>query len=156
MKSVRFLFACLAVLGIAGWLWLRQPDSPTRELSPISLTTFEVAPPSPEAGLALAAAARTWPGVTAATYTDASKLLSLAHTEVLSVSVLQKRLQTLTPAPVKQKIFHAPTGAQCPVPQEFLAALPGYFLVGGLASLVLLLAITFWLNQWKIRPLVNN
>lgn len=156
MKLFRFLLAFLAISGIVGWLWFRQPYSPTQELAPISLTSFEVTPPSLEAGLALADAARTWPGVTAATYTDASQLLSLAHTEALTVAVLQMRLQNLTPAPVKQKIFPAPAGPQCPVPQEFLAALPGYFLVGGLISLLLLTLIFFRPGRFKTSAMARN
>ncbi len=133
MRFFRISLAVFALLCLAGWLWLRQPYSPTQDLPPVSFTAFEVIVPNETAGDALARAAHSWKGVTASTYNPASGLLVVSHTAAISEKTLQSQLQILTPKPVSKKVFPEPSGPKCPVPQEALAALPGWFLGAGIA-----------------------
>ena len=149
MKLLRFLLAVISVAGLAGWLWLREPDSPSDALPEIIITAFVAHALLPEAGYALANTARSWEGVTATTYNPASDLLVITHWTAIEPVVLQSNLQKLTSRPLERKIFPEPAGPKCPVPQETLAALPVWFLGAGIIALVLF----FWLTAlaWGSR-----
>lgn len=132
MRVLRNSLAVVAILCLAGWVWLHKPYSPTQELVPVVYTAFEVDVPNEEAGLALAKAARGWEGVQASTYNPASGLLVISHATNMTEQAVQTRLQTLVPTLVTKKIFPEPAGAKCPVPQEALAALPNWLLGAGI------------------------
>jgi len=155
MKFLRVLLACLSLVCLAAWLWLRQPYSPTQELPPVLITAFEVAAPSPAEGEALSALAQTWRGVTAASYNPASQLLVLTHEEAMAPTDLLTQLQAQTAVAVSQKIFPAPLGPKCPVPQAALTALPGYLLAGGLGA-TFLFALSFLGVRRKVSLLTPN
>lgn len=146
MRIFRISLAAFALLCLAGWLWLRQPYSPTQDLPAVSYTAFEVMVPNDTAGSSLARAAHSWKGVTASTYNPTSGLLVVSHTAAISEKTLQSQLQILTPKPITKKVFPEPIGPKCPVPKEALAALPGWFLGAGIVlglGFVLLTLIPF-------------
>lgn len=134
MPFFRAFLVLVALACFAGWLSLRKPYSPAQGLPPVAITAFTANAPAPEAGKSLADAARGWQGVTAATYTPSSDLLVLTHWTSVEGSDLQNRLQKLASQRIERKIFPEPAGAKCPVPQETLAALPGWFLGLGLTA----------------------
>lgn len=144
MKSARFLSLFVAALAFAGWYALYTPPSPTQDLPPVSYTAFKTRAPDAAAGQALAAAARTWGGVTAATYNHNSNLLVLAHHQSKAASGLQSQLEVLsgTPMPV-QDFSEIPAGPGCPIPHEYLSALPGALLALGIAGLCVGLMLMF-------------
>lgn len=151
MKSIRVSLFALALLGFSGWLWLHKPHSPTDDLQPVAYAAFQIHAPTPEAGLALAGAARGWTGVTAATYNPDSDLLVAIFTPATATKTLQSQLQTLTPQRIEQKIFEAPAGPKCPVPHSALVALPGVLLGMGGGSALLLVALLGW--SWRRKQL---
>lgn len=144
MKSVRFLSLLVAALSFAGWYALYTPPSPTQDLPPVLYTAFQTRAPDVAAGEALAAAARTWGGVTAATYNHNSNLLVLAHHQTKAPTDLQNRLEVLsgTPLPI-QDFSKIPAGPGCPIPHEYLAALPAMLLAMGGVCLLLGLVLMF-------------
>lgn len=132
MRAFRIPLSILSVLALGAWYWLRVPWSPTQTLAPVTFAAFRLAAASPEAGAALAGAAREWPGVTATAYNPSSDLLALSFTAVTDEQVLQRRIESLLPHPVARARFPAPEGPQCPVPHALLARLPGILLWTGL------------------------
>lgn len=143
-NSTRLSLLLLSLACFWGWLTLRQPYSPTDDLEQVCYTAFTVHAPGPEAGLALARAAREWPGVRATTYNASSDLLVAIHTDETSPDLLREKLQELSSRPLSPKTFSAPAGPGCPVPHETLAALPGIFLGLGIGFICLLGAI-----EWR-------
>ncbi len=146
MRLFQYSLAVFALLSLAGWLWLRQPYSPTQDLPAVSYTAFEVFAPTDQAGFALAQAARNWQGITASTYAPASGLLVVSHTTELSEQDLQGRLQILCSKPISKKNFPELAGPKCPVPQAALAALPNWFL--GIGIVLGLGSATLFLFGW--------
>jgi len=134
MQFFRAFLALVSLSCLAGWFSLRKPYSPSQDLPPVTITAFTANAPSPEAGQSLADAARSWQGVTASTYNPTSDLLALTHWTSVKENDLQSRLQMLAGQRIERKIFPEPSGAKCPVPQETLAALPGWLLGLGLLS----------------------
>jgi hypothetical protein len=134
MQFFRAFLALVSLACFAGWLSLRKPYSPSQDLPPVTITAFSANAPSSEAGQSLADAARGWQGVTASTYNPASDLLVLTHWTSVKEVDLQSGLQTLARQRIERKVFPEPAGAKCPVPQEALAALPGWLLGLGLLS----------------------
>ena len=145
MKSARFLsFFVFAALCFAGWYSLYSPPSPTQDLPPVQYTAFQTRAPDASAGQALAAAARTWGGVTAATYNHNSNLLVLAHHQSKPVSEIQSQLAVLSGTSMPVKDFSkTPAGPGCPIPHEYLAALPGVLLALGFVGLFMGLILIF-------------
>lgn len=144
MKSARFLSLLVATLSFAGWYALYSPPSPTQDLPPVSYTAFQARAPDAVAGEALAAAARTWGGVTAATYNHNSNLLVLAHHQSEPVTDLQSRLEVLSGTTMPVRDFSkTPAGPGCPIPHEYLSALPGLLLAMGFVGLFLGLMLIF-------------
>lgn len=142
MQFFRAFLALASLACIAGWLWLRKPYSPSQDLPLVAITAFTANAPTPEAGQSLADATKGWHGVTASTYNPASDLLVLTHWTSVKEEDLQSRLQTLASQRIERKIFPEPAGAKCPVPQEALAALPGWLLgLGLLSALAFLLSL---------------
>lgn len=134
MSTLRFSMAALSLLFFAGWYWLHKPYSPTDDLPPVAYTAFEIHPPSDKAGELLADAARSWKGVTACTFNATSRLLVLSHETTLTEKELQGRLAILSSKTVSKKTFPEPTGPKCPVPQDAIAAIPGWLLGGAVIS----------------------
>ncbi|MCC6460881.1 MAG: hypothetical protein IT260_10455 [Saprospiraceae bacterium] len=150
MRAFRIPLSILAVLALGAWYWLRVPWSPTQTLAPVSLVAFRLQAANPEAGLALAAAAREWPGVTATTYNPSSDLLALSFTAATSEPDLQRRMETLLPRPVVKARFPAATGPQCPIPHGLLAQIPDVLLWTGL--LAGLLSLFAWRLPRRALP----
>ncbi len=75
MQMLRITLLAISLIGLTGWVSLRKRHSPVDDLPAIANTAFQIHAPTPQAGLALAEAARGWRGVTAATYNPASDLL---------------------------------------------------------------------------------
>lgn len=144
MKSIRVSLFLLALLGVSGWLWLRKPHSPTDDLPPAAYAAFQIHAPTPEAGLALAEAARGWTGVNAVCYNTNSDLLVAIFTPATTTQDLKTQLQALASRRIEQKVFEAPPGPKCPVPHSALSALPGVLLAVGGGSAALLLALLAW------------
>jgi hypothetical protein len=135
MKSKRLLFALLAVLCFAGWRSLYTPPSPTQDLPPVHYSAFKPRE-------ALAGAARSWGGITAATYNAQSDLLVLAHHRSIDPVVLKQRLEVLRGETVALQDWSAlPAGGGCPVPHEYLALLPNVLLaLGAVCTAIVLFA----------------
>lgn len=146
MRLLRFCLTVFSVLSLAGWHWLRQPDSVARSLPPVSFTAFSVDAQDAGAGTSLAVAARQWPGVTAVTYNPASRLLALGYTGSITEPELRSRIERLTQAPVCKMNFSPPDGPQCPVPHALLAEIPRMLLVCGLTA-GLLSALMWYLSR---------
>lgn len=144
MRTVQIFTASLSLLCLAGWLWLRKPYSPTDDLPPVVYTAFEIDPPTTEAGMALAKAARGWQGVTATVFDSVSRLLVVSHELVLPVSALESRLSILTNKTIQQKKFPEPVGAQCPVPSGMIAAIPGILAMTGVLAGITFLCLFLW------------
>ena len=144
MRTVQIFTASLSLLCLAGWLWLRKPYSPTDDLPPVAYTAFEIDPPTIEAGIALAKAARGWQGVTATVFDSVSRLLVVSHELVLPVSALESRLTILTNKSIQQKKFPEPVGAQCPVPSVMIAAIPGILAMTGVLAGIAFLCLFLW------------
>lgn len=144
MKSARFFSLLIAALCFAGWYSLYTPPSPTQDLPPVLYTAFQTRAPDVSAGQALAAAARTWGGITAATYNHNSNLLVLAHHQSKPVSEIQSQLSELSGTSMPVKDFSkTPAGPGCPIPHEYLAALPGGLLAVGIMGLLVGLVLMF-------------
>ncbi len=154
MRKLPFFLVLTSLLCFAGWLRVATPYSPSQDLPLISITAFEIHAPNVVAGQALAQAARSWTGVTAATYNANSGLLVLSHTLDQSASSLKSRIDILNPHPVSIKVFPEPAGAKCPVPASALAVLPGILL--GCSAVSLLIAIMLFIShakRWIMAPL---
>lgn len=135
MKHLQRILFLLAAAGFIGWLWLRKTPSLADDLPPIAVAAFEFQEISTEQGQSIAVVSRSWPGITASAFNAESALLALTFTAAISETELLARLGGLAKTPVSRKIFPAPPGAKCPVPVEWLAALPGWCLAfGGLAA----------------------
>lgn len=131
---------------LCGWLALRRPYGPTDDLELVRYSAFVLHAPSPEAGHALASAAREWPGVRATTYNASSDLLVAIHTSRTDSGALREKLQELSPFSIVPKTFAATAGPQCPVPHEMLAAVPGLLLSLSLGFAALQCAF-----EWRSR-----
>lgn len=151
MTALRFSLFTLALLGFAGWLWLRQPYSPSQDLAPVQYAAFQIHAPTPEAGLSLAEAAREWPGVRASTYNSDSDLLVTLFTPETTEATLMRNLQALASQPIEKKVFETSNSPKCPVPQEALAALPAVFLGFGTVAGLLFLWMTAQARRKRAR-----
>ncbi len=147
MQMLRITLLAISLIGLTGWVSLRKRHSPVDDLPAIANTAFQIHAPTPQAGLALAEAARGWRGVTAATYNPASDLLVVIYTDETNEQTLQSGFQTLVSRPIEKKDFDTPGAPKCPVPTGVLTALPGIFLAVGASALAMLLLLIYWRRQ---------
>ncbi len=138
MLFFRVLLASCTLLTLTGWFWLHRPYSPSQSLPPVSFVAFQLHTASPGAGASLAEAVRTWPGITASSYSPTSDLLAVGFTAASSALEIQQRIEALVPYRVAQKTFTRPVGPQCPVPRALTAKIPPFLLSTALVSFILL------------------